>query len=109
MEINIHHFFHHHHADKLELAIERVIMNQAELAQSLADIKAQADKSKNEIIDKVTTLEEKIVAAGNTSPEVDAALADLKTSVQGLDDLNPDAPAPAPAPEPAPEDGNTPA
>jgi len=71
---------------------ERIIMNQTELAQSLRDIKAQADKAKQEIVDKVAALEDAINNAGTTSPDVDAALADLKGSVQSLDDLNPDAP-----------------
>lgn len=75
--------------------LERIIMNQAELAKSLEDLKAQADKAKAEIVAKVQSLEDAIAAGGATSPEVDAALADLKGSVQGLDDLNPDAP-PAP-------------
>lgn len=71
--------------------LQRVIMNQAELAQALTDIKAQADKAKGEIVAKVTDLETAIANSGNTSPDVDAALAALKGSVQGLDDLNPDA------------------
>lgn len=71
--------------------LERIIVNQAELAQALNDIKAQADKSKTEIIAKVSTLEGAIANAGMTTPEVDAALADLKGTVQSLDDLNPDA------------------
>lgn len=71
--------------------LERIIMNQAELAQALADIKAQADKAKAEIVAKIQALEDAIAAGGATTPEVDAALADLKGSVQGLDDLNPDA------------------
>lgn len=73
------------------LALKRITMNQAELAQALADIKTQADKAKDEIVAKVAELEAAISNAGSTSPEVDAALAALKGSVQGLDDLNPDA------------------
>jgi len=75
------------------LALKRITMNQAELAQALADIKTQADKAKDEIVAKVAELEAAIANAGSTSPEVDAALAALKGSVQGLDDLNPDAPS----------------
>ena len=47
-------------------------------------------------------LEAAIAAAGNTTPELDAALARLQASLTVADDLNPDAPAPAPAPDPAP-------
>lgn len=72
--------------------IKVIEMNQTELAQALVDIKAQADKAKTEIVDKVAALEAAIAAGNVTTPEVDAALADLKGSVQVLDDLNPDAP-----------------
>lgn len=65
-------------------------MNQQELAQFLADLKAQVDKSKTEITDKIAALEQAINNSGTTTPEVDAALADLKTSVQGVDDIVPD-------------------
>lgn len=81
-------------------ALKRIIMNQAELAQSLNDLKTQADKAKAEIVKKVADLETAITNAGNSTPEVDAALANLKGSVQGLDDLNPDAAPPAPPTEP---------
>jgi len=72
--------------------LEKLTMNQAELAQALTDLKTQADKAKQEIVNKVADLEDAINNAGSTSPDVDAALAALKSSVQGLDDLNPDAP-----------------
>ncbi len=74
----------------------RITVNQTELAQALADLTTQADKAKAEIVAKVADLETAIANAGSTTPEVDAALAALKGSVQGLDDLNPDAPPPAP-------------
>ncbi len=72
----------------------RITVNQTELAQALADLKTQADKAKAEIVAKVAELEAAIANAGSTTPEVDAALAALKGSVQGLDDLNPDTPTP---------------
>jgi hypothetical protein len=71
--------------------LRKIIMNQTELAQALEDLKAQADKAKGEIVTKIQTLEDAIAAGGVTTPEVDAALADLKGSVQGIDDLNKDA------------------
>ena len=71
---------------------ELIMSTQAELATELTAVKAQLDKAKQEIVDKLAALEAAIVAAGNTTAEVDAALADLKGAAQGLDDLNPDAP-----------------
>lgn len=67
-------------------------MTQAELAQQLTDAAAEAVKSKAEIVAKISDLETAITNAGNTSPEVDAALANLKDAVKGIDDLVPDAP-----------------
>ena len=76
--------------------LERLItMNMTELKQALDDAKAQAAKAKAEIVARVAALEDAINNAGSTTPEVDAALAALKGEVQGLDDLNPDAPPPA--------------
>lgn len=75
---------------------ELFTMNQAELAQTLSDLKTQADKTKAEIVQKVADLEAAIAAGGVTTPEVDAAVEALKGSIQGLDDLNPDAAPPAP-------------
>lgn len=67
-------------------------MNQAELAQALNDAAAEAVKAKGEIVAKIADLETAIGNAGNTTPEVDAALAALKDAVQGVDDIVPDAP-----------------
>lgn len=75
--------------------LERTItMNQADLAQAITDAAAQATKAKEEIVAKIAALEDAIANGGATTPEVDAALADLKGVVQTLDDLNPD-PTPA--------------
>ncbi len=65
---------------------------QAELAQQLRDVIAQNEKARGEILGKIADLEQAIIDAGNTSPDVDAALADLKASVQADDDIVPDAP-----------------
>lgn len=64
---------------------------QIELAQALADIQAQLTKAAGEIRARVDALEAAIAAAGNTTPEVDAALAGVRAIAQALDDLNPDA------------------
>jgi DNA-directed RNA polymerase specialized sigma24 family protein len=74
--------------------LRRIIMDQTQLAQALTDLKAQGDKAREEIVAKVADLEAAIANAGSTTPEVDAALAALKGTVQGLDDLNHDAPEP---------------
>lgn len=66
-------------------------MNQSELQQALTDLTAQTEKAKAEVLAKITDLETAITNAGNTSPEVDAALSALKGAVQGVDDIVPDA------------------
>jgi hypothetical protein len=71
----------------------KIIMDQTALAAELTALKAQTEKAKSEVLAKIADLESAIAAAGNTTPEVDAALAALKTSVQGVDDIVPDAPA----------------
>jgi hypothetical protein len=71
--------------------LNQIIMTQAELKQQLEDVTAQNEKARAEILAKVADLEAAIIAAGNTTPEVDAALTALKVSVQMDDDLNPDA------------------
>jgi septal ring factor EnvC (AmiA/AmiB activator) len=84
--------------------LNSIFMNQAELAAQLQALKAQSDKSRGEIVAKFETLEAAIANQGQTTPEVDAALADLKSSIQTTDDLIPDVPAEIPPTEtPAPE------
>jgi hypothetical protein len=70
----------------------KIMATQAELAAQLIEITAQNEKARTEILAKVADLEAAIETAGSTTPEVDAALAALKASVQADDDLNPDAP-----------------
>lgn len=72
---------------------------QAELAQQLRDLKAQNDKATTEQLAKLQELQDLLEQGGNTTPEVDSALADLKTSIQRDDDLNEDAVSPATEPE----------
>lgn len=66
--------------------------SQAELAQQLRDVTAQNEKARVEILAKIAALEEALANAGQTTPEVDEALANLKASVQVDDDIVPDAP-----------------
>jgi hypothetical protein len=93
----IHHTHYHtyyHETDVCEILklLKQILMNQAELAAELKAVKDQNEKSRAEVLAKFKALEDAIVAAGNTSPEVDAALADLKASVKADDDLIEDAP-----------------
>jgi ABC-type transporter Mla subunit MlaD len=75
------------------IATNKIKMTKAELAQALSDLGAQLTKALEEI--RVA-----IENAGNTTLEIDAALAGAKEVAQSLDDLNPDAPPPEPPPEP---------
>ena len=80
----------------LGLTFERlgkIMTDQTTLASDLAAIKDQLTKAAGEIVAKVAALEAAVSASGGTTPEVDAAVADLKAVAQALDDLNPD-PAP---------------
>jgi seryl-tRNA synthetase len=87
-----------HHLEKhLHSIIEKLnnmAKTQAQTAQEIRDIKTQNEKARVEILAKIQALEDALAAAGNTSDEVDAAVQDLKASVQADDDLNPDAPTP---------------
>lgn len=77
---------------KLHLINQKIsqLMTKEELQQGLIDLKAQADKAKQEILDKVKSLEDAIKNADNVPNSVVNAFNDLKGSVQALDDLNPD-------------------
>lgn len=79
------------------LKLETVMANQKELADQLTALGTQLDKVMGEINAEVTKLEDAISNAGSTSPEVDAALASLKSKVQSLDDLNTDVDVTPPA------------
>lgn len=77
--------------------LKKISMTQEEELAFLKALKDQNEKAKGEILAKFAVLEGQIAAGGSTTPEVDAALADLKTSIQGTDDIVPDAPAEEPA------------
>lgn len=88
----------HIHAEGLECVLtllEKLMATQAELAKALNDIGAQVAKIGTEsttTLQKVKDLEAALAAAGNTTPEVDAALAALKAQVQVVDDMVADVP-----------------
>lgn len=75
--------------------LHQMALSQSELAQQLADVKAQVEKSRTEIVGKIQQLEDALEDAGNVSPEVENALSELKASVQAVDDIVPDAEEPA--------------
>ncbi len=75
-------------------------MTQEEAVAKINALTAQTQKSNAEISLKLTELSEAIAAAGNVTPEVEAALAGLASVVQANDDLIADAPTGEPAPEP---------
>jgi hypothetical protein len=74
--------------DQLEA---HIMASNAELAQQLRDLKDQNEKARAEILAKIKALEDAL-ANGDTTPEVDAALADLKASIQADDDMHADTP-----------------
>lgn len=77
----------------LHRKLDTIMATQAEHAQQLRDLKAQNDKARAEQQAALQKLQEALDAAGGTTAEVDAAMADLRASIQADDDLNPDAPA----------------
>ncbi len=65
---------------------------QAELAAKLNNIADQQDKAYTEITGGIQDLKDALAAAGNTTPETDAAVVRLEGGTQMLDDINQDAP-----------------
>lgn len=78
--------------DALNQKLEALMATQADQAAALRALSAQLTKARAEIIRAVDRLTVAVAAAGATTPEVDAATADLQAAVQSLDDLNPDEP-----------------
>jgi hypothetical protein len=81
--------------------LEKITMNQEQLAQQLLAVSAVVAKIGQETkatLDKVQALQASLDASGTVSPEVQAALDGLLAQVQAVDALVPDAPVPMPAP-----------
>ena len=72
---------------------ELIMSTQAELAEQLRIITAQNEKARTEVLGKIADLETALANAGNSTAEVDEALAALKASVQTDDDIVLDPPA----------------
>lgn len=99
MQIHIHIHDHRGHIEqKLDEAIKLIIennlilkkvMTKEELKAALGNIATQLNKAKDEIL---AALE----ASGNVDADTEAAVNQIGTIAQALDDINPDAPAPTP-------------
>jgi len=80
--------------------VNQLMATQAELAADLNAVRDQVAKIGGETaatLQKVIDLEAALVAAGNTSPEVDAAVAAVKDQVKVVDDMIADVePTPTP-------------
>ena len=75
---------------------ELVMATREELVAELNAIKTQISKVGDETRSLLTKVEELLVllaGAGNTTPEIDAAVTGVKEQLQIVDDLVPDAPA----------------
>ena len=81
-----------------------IMANLTELAEQLTAATEQNEKARAEIVAmqnatnakieeqtaQIAALEEALANAGNTTPEIDAAMAALKASIQADDDMNAD-------------------
>lgn len=76
--------------------LNKIMASQEEEASLLQGIKDRLVEASTEIIQKIADLTEAIKNAGNTTPEVDQATADLQSLAQGLADIVPNEPPPAP-------------
>lgn len=74
----------------LTTKVNEIMATNAEFAAAIVVVKEQLVKAAAEINSRIAALEEAINNAGNSTPEMDAALADLKLVAQALDDINPD-------------------
>lgn len=100
MEIHVHIHDDRHTKGMLEKILEnqhsiitktnQIMASQAQVAQQLTTLSTQLDKALTEIQTQIQALTDAVAAAGNSTPEVDAAIAALGVSAQKLDDLNAD-------------------
>lgn len=77
----------------LHRKVNFIMATQTELAAELRNVTTQIAKigvETGKTLQKVIDLEAALAAGGTTTPEVDAALADLKAQAQLTDDLVPD-------------------
>ncbi len=77
----------------LPVKVHQMAQTQAELAKELKAVTSQVEKigmETGKTLQKVIDLEAIIAAGGNVTPEVNEALAGLKTQAQLTDDMIPD-------------------
>jgi ABC-type transporter Mla subunit MlaD len=72
--------------------LESVMTTQAEHATQLEAVAAQVTKTREETLARIAALQAAIEAAGNTTAEVESAMALLRATVQASDDVVPDTP-----------------
>lgn len=84
-----------HELRELKEGQKNIMGSQADEATALNALADQLTKANTEIQAAIADLKTQIANAGNTTPEVDAALARVTAGAQTLDDIVPD-PAPAP-------------
>lgn len=104
MQIDIYHHFVNAPPSHLVGLVEQllnkvthIMATQAELAASLTALTTEVAKIGTEtttLLQKVDALQAALDAAGQTTPEVDAAMAALAAQAKTVDDLVPDAPTP---------------
>jgi len=87
-------------ADSITILTQKadsIMLTQSQLAATLTELGVQLRKVAAEtttLLEKVAALTQAVADAGSTTPEVDAALADVQAQAQVVDDLVPDAPTP---------------
>jgi hypothetical protein len=74
---------------EIQKTLKEIAMTGAEALAAIQAVGTQLTKAKDEILAKIAQLEASLANA-NLSPEAEAALADLKTQAQALDDVVPD-------------------
>jgi hypothetical protein len=88
--------YHHFAADNSVIAAitelkELIVMNQAQLEAALVQVKTDLTEASTELVAKIAALEAAVAAAGNSTPAVDAALADVSALAAGLAGIVPNA------------------
>ena len=77
-------------SSQLYAKLDKIMATQAELQASLEALGTQLDKVSAELNTEIQNLTDAVAAAGNTTPEIDAAVQKMQQIVDALDALNPD-------------------
>ena len=92
--IELHKYIHRATDELLATLIQQGQTIMATLEEHTAELnalKAKADKNHGELLAVLVKLQEAKDAAGNTTPEMDAAIAELAAVLKSTDDAVPDA------------------